>query len=418
MPSREPGPFSVPAFRLLWLNQITFFFVANALRFVYGWVVLDGLNRDESTQGLVVFALGVPSLFLMLPAGVWADRVDRRRLLMATQAVLALVMGITAFTLGDGAGSVPILIASALAAGIATSIGVPVRQSLVPELLPKDLLLGGIALGALAMTASMIAGPVSAQLVGNRAGFNGAFWYLLVLLVLGVAFLARMRVPSRLGESDADAGGDDPKAKSTPPTMREATVEGLQFVWRDPALRVLFILLAVAGLIMSALMFVLVQAMVKEEFGRNSGDAAPLFALMGIGIAITSVFVMRRGDMPRKGTLFMRAMLGGTTTLFVMGRAQTYWQLAVLSLILGMCGGIFINMNQGLVQRTAPPELMGRVMGLYAMVSAGLTPVGALGLGAIASVVGTANTISGGALVGFLIVAVSYWRATELHAMQ
>jgi len=414
MPAREPGPFSVPAFRLLWSNQITFFLVANALRFVFGWVVLDGLNRDESTQGLVVFALGIPSLFLMLPAGVWADRVDRRRLLIATQTVLAVIMAITALAIGDGAGTVPILFISALASGVATSIGVPVRQSLVPELLPKDLLLGGIALGALAMTTSMIAGPVSAQLVGDRAGFDGAFWYMVVLLVVGIGFLVRMRVPKSAESAEADDAADRPER----PTMREATVEGLQFVWRDSALRVLFLLLAVAGLIMSALMFVILQAMVKDELGRDSGDAAPLLALMGIGIALSSVFVLRRGDMPRKGTIFMRAMLGGTSTLFVMGQAQTYWQLAVLSLILGMCGGFFINMNQGLVQRTTPPELMGRVMGLYALMSSGLTPIGALILGAIASVVGTATTMSGGALVGFLIVVLCYWRATELHAME
>lgn len=412
MPERDPGPFSVPAFRLLWFNQVTFFLVSNALRFVFGWVVLDGLNRDESTQGLVVFALGVPSLFLLLPAGVWADRVDRRRLLIATQTVLALIMGATALALGSGAGSVPILVASALAAGIATSVGMPVRQSLVPELLPPDLLLGGIALGALAMTTSMIVGPVSAQLVGDWLGFDGAFWYMLVLLVVGVLFLVGMRVP------EVDVAGPHDNGGPSRPTMREATVEGLQFVWRNPALRVLFTLLAVSGLIMSALMFVLLQALVKEEFGRDSGDAAPLLALIGVGIALSSVFVMRRGDIPRKGTLFMRAMLGGTTSLFLMGLAQAYWQLGVLSLMLGLCGGFFINMNQGLVQRTTPQELMGRVMGLYAMVSAGLTPIGALILGAIASVAGTAPTMCGGALVGFVIVALSYWRATDLHTME
>lgn len=407
MPSREPGPFSVKAFRLLWLNQLTFFFVANALRFVFGWVVLDGLERDESTQGLVIFALGIPSLFLLLPAGVWADRLDRRRLLIGTQLTLALIMALTALALGGGAGTLPILLGAALASGVATSIGLPVRQSLVPELLPKDLLLGGIALGALAMTVSMIAGPVTAQLVGDVAGFDGAYWYMMAMLIIGVLVLVPMRVPQS-GEADG--------AKERP-TMREALVDGLRYVWQHRALRTLFTLLAVAGLIMNVLMFVIVQAMVKDEFGRDSGDAAPLLALMGVGLACSSIFVMRRGDMPHKGTLFMRAMLGGTTTLFLMGLATAYWHLAVLSLVLGACGGFFINMNQGLVQGTTPQELMGRVMGLYGLVSSGLTPIGALILGTIASAIGTRPTMCGGAIVGFLIVLFSYWRATELHEM-
>ena len=76
----------VRSFRYLWLNSITFALVMNATRFVYGWVVLDGLNRSESQQGLVVFLLGIPTLVLVLPAGVWADRLDRRWLLLGTQA--------------------------------------------------------------------------------------------------------------------------------------------------------------------------------------------------------------------------------------------------------------------------------------------------------------------------------------------
>lgn len=90
----------VPNFRLLWINQITFFFVANGLRFLFGWVAIDGLGQDAGSQGAVIFALGVPSIFLLLPAGVWADRLDRRKLLIGTQLALAVVMAVTAILMG------------------------------------------------------------------------------------------------------------------------------------------------------------------------------------------------------------------------------------------------------------------------------------------------------------------------------
>ena len=70
---------AVRPFRYLWLNNVTFFLVTNAQRFVFGWLVLDGLQRDEGIQGLVVFTLGAPAAFLVLQAGAWADRWDRRR---------------------------------------------------------------------------------------------------------------------------------------------------------------------------------------------------------------------------------------------------------------------------------------------------------------------------------------------------
>lgn len=406
MNQRKAGPLSIPAFRFLWLNQISFFFVSNALRFVYGWVALDGLQRDEQIQGLLVFALGIPSIFIVLPAGVWADRLDRRRLLGATQLALAVVMAITALLIGSGSGSLTILLISAVIAGSATALGSPVRQSLVPELLPKELLLGGIALGALAMTASLIGGPVTAQFVGDRFGFDGAFWYLGVLLIIGVLMVVPMKVPNTERVAAADR-----------PSMRSAVSDGVSFVWNLHALRSLFLLLGVSGLIMSPLMFVLVQAFVKEELGRDAGDAAPLMALMGAGLATSSVYVMKRGDIPNKGIVFMRAMLYGTATLCLMGRANAYWQLMVLSFAIGLCGGFFINMNQGLIQANTPPDLMGRVMGLFTLVQAGFTPIGALILGFIAARVGTGLTMSGAAAVGFVIVAITYQRAADLRAL-
>ncbi|MFT5268307.1 MAG: Na+/melibiose symporter-like transporter, partial [Acidimicrobiales bacterium] len=186
---------SVPSFRALWLNSITFYLVSNALRFVYGWVVLDGLNRSESIQGLVVFVLGIPLLFLLLPAGVWADRLDPKKMLIATQVALLVVMAVTAIIMGDGAGSLPLILVSALFAGIVTSLGSPVRSSLIPALLKGQLLYSGIALNAIALTLSLVLGAVTARAFGDWFGFDGAFWWLVALTALGTLALVPMKSP-------------------------------------------------------------------------------------------------------------------------------------------------------------------------------------------------------------------------------
>ncbi len=400
------GPLAVPAFRYLWLNTITFFMAMNALRFVYGWVALDGLDSSESVQGFVVFALGLPGIFLLLPAGVWADRLNRRHLLIATQMGTAVVLFATAATIGAGHLSLPFIVVSAVLAGITTAIGSPVRGSLIPELLPKELLFGGIALNALAMTSSLVVGAVTAQVAGDLFGFDGAYWYLTILLVLGVLALIPMQTPNR-----APGVGDHV-------TMRKAVVEGLGFVHGQPALRILFLMLGLAGFIMNALMFVTLQALVKDEFGRDAGDAAPLMALIGVGLAISSVYVMRRGNMKNKGTVFLRAMICGTSLLVLMGQTTAYWQLGVLSLFMGMAGGFFVNMNQGLIQSNTPNELMGRVMGLFSLVQMGLTPFGALVVGFVAEAIGPANAFSVCAGVALLVTLATYARAHELHAIQ
>ena len=166
---------------------------------------------------------------------------------------------------------------------------------------------------------------------------------------------------------------------------------------------------------MNALMFVTIQAFVKEELGRDAGDAAPLFALIGVGLAVGSVIVMKRGDMKAKGTIFLRAMLFGTMTLTLMGFTTAYWQLAVLCAVMGVAGGFFINMNQGLIQSNAPPELMGRVMGLFTLVQQGLTPIGALAYGLLASAIGPASTIVAGAGSASAITLITYLRAQAIH---
>ncbi len=399
------SPLGVRDFRLLWLSSIPFFIFANATRFVYGWVVLDGLNRDEATQGAVVFILGLPGLFLLLPAGVWADRVDRRTMLLSTQLISVAVMLATALAITAGQLSLGLLIASAAATGAISAIGSPVRSSLVPELLPKELLLGGIAVNALAMTLSLVFGPVLAQLAGELAGFDGVFFFLTILLVAGFVVLVPMRTPATVQSSDR-------------PTIGAALREGLGFVARDPALRVLFLMLALAGFVMNAIMFVTLQAHVKEGLGRTAGDVAPVLAVIGVGLALSSVFVMKRGDLPRKGTLFLRAMLVGTAMLTLMGRTTEYWQLFPLGLILGIAGGFFINMNQGLVQSVTPRDLMGRVMGLYTLIQGGLTPLGGLVLGFVAVEIGPDDTITIAAGLAFAAVAITYLLARPLHDLR
>lgn len=396
----------VRSFRYLWLNNITFAMVMNAIRFVYGWVVLDGLGKGESAQGLVVFLLGIPTLVLVLPAGVWADRLDRRRMLLGTQLTAAAGLLITAGFLSQGRLSMGLMVVSAVAIGSVMAVGSPVRSSLIPELLPPSLLYGGIALNALAMTGSMVLGAVIAQLVGDAFGFDGVFVYLGGLLIVGAVAVQRIQAPPPRSREGRRAV-----------TMRAAVGEGLRFVAAEPALRTLFGMLALAGGVMNALMFVTIQAFVKEDLGRDAGDAAPIYALIGVGLAVSSFVVMRKGNMERKGTVFMRSMVVGSALMASMGQVNAYWQLAVLAVLMGLTGGFFINMNQGLIQANTPRELMGRVMSLYTFVQNALTPIGGLLLGLLASQIGPGNTMTLVAPIGFLFVLFVYLTADDLKRL-
>jgi MFS family permease len=380
---RPANPLTTPTFRNLWLNTVTFFLVANAQRFVFGWLVLDGLLRSESVQGLVAFTLGLPAALLVLQAGAWADRWDRRKMLIISQVVGGVVMAATAIVVGTGAINLAWVILATLLAGAASAVGSPVRSALIPALVAKDQLFSAIALNAIAITLSMILGPVLAKVAGDQFGFEGAFWFQAILLFVGVVFLIRLEVPPH----------------------------------EDPHLKTLFGLLLTASLTINPAIMVTLQAHVKGELGTDAGQAATAFALMGVGIAITSFVLMRKGDMKNKGAIFQRAMMCGAAITFLTGRTTTLGQVLVLAFVMGLAGGFFINMNQGLVQANTPQALMGRVMGLYTLVSVGLLPFGALAIGLIASQIGTGNAISGAAAIAFVVVVTTYVRNAELRSL-
>jgi MFS family permease len=195
------------------------------------------------------------------------------------------------------------------------------------------------------------------------------------------------------------------------------TRTALRHVLDDPHLKTLFALLLTASLTINPSIMVTLQAHVKEELGQDAGQAALPLALMGLGMAITSFVVLRKGDMKNKGAVFQRAMICGSTITFLTGLTTSFAQVLVLAFLMGLAGGFFINMNQGLVQANTPPDLMGRVMGLYTLVAAGLMPFGALAIGLVASKIGTGNAISLAAAIGFAVVVTTYVRNAELRRL-
>ena len=365
--ARHKNAFTVPAFRYLWLNNLAFVMASNAQRFVFAWYVLDGLDRSESEQGLVVFMLGVPSVLLTLHAGVWADRWNRKRLLVGSQLASAAAMALAMILVARGDAGMTWVIILALASGAASAVGQPVRQALVPSLVSREQLMGAIALNAIAITLSMVLGAVIARVFGRFWDFEGAFGFMLLLFVLGQVALIFLKLPTHTPAAEARR------------SLRKEMFDAVRFIRETRPIRMLLGLLALAAFTMNPLVMVIMQAHVKEELGRNSGDAAFPLALMGFGMAISSMFVMRQGSMERKGALFMRAMIVGGTCTSLMGRTTALWQLMALCLVMGLAGGFYINMNQGLIQSHTPQEVMGRVMGVLKGKYTGQMDFGAVG---------------------------------------
>ena len=267
IPEEVKNALALPDYRRLWINNLIYMFVSNAQRFAIGWLVLDGLGGNEIRQGMAVFMLGVPVAFIVMQAGALADRVDRRSLLIRSQVALLLVVLATLILLGlDQLTYSWVLILSALS-GVAQAFGQPVRQALIPLLVPERLLMNAVALNALAMTTSMILSAPLVKIAGDLFDFEGVYGLQVVMLIAGLFFLRRLQTP--------------PVTESPKRRLIQEAASALRHVVNDLRLRVLFLLLAVASISVNAAVMVTMQAKVKKELLRDSGDMAYLLGAHG-----------------------------------------------------------------------------------------------------------------------------------------
>lgn len=417
MSEDEPVPDQVrlrdTVFPLLWFNSFTFTLISTAEKFTFIWLVIEKLKGPPWASGAVLFCLGLPVFLLVLPAGAIADRFDRRRLLMATQFTGMLVTFLSAVLIRAGWMTVQLALIPAALLGVSMAFGMPIRSSLVPTVVPKSLLMRAIVTNTVGVNIAMIVGPVIGGAAIRRWDVEAAFT--LEAMLFGIGFLAL--IPVRLPERTISANG--PRGLATRFNARELIAsirEGLEFVWNEPVLRALFFLLSVGGFVMMGSASLLLPQIAHGHFGRDAAESSRLFAFMGIGMTISSLFLIVKRNIPRKGLAFLIAMSFGTSGQILQGFAPTYLILSLLLVVWGLCGGWYLNLNQTLIQSATPIEKMGRVMSLSVLANTGFAPLGSLVAGTIASTqLGPRHTLSLFGLVGVSCVLLTLYRSSALR---
>ena len=398
-PSREVGAQRLrdTMFPLLWLNGFSFLLISTAERFTFVWLVIETLDGPSWASGAVLFCLGFPVFLLVLPAGAMADRYDRRRLLMTTQLAGAAITLLSAVLVWTNLMTFQLALLPAVLLGAAMAFGMPIRSALVPSVVPSSLLMRAIVTNTVGMNVAMIVGPVIGGLAIRRWGVGAAFALEAALFMTGFVTLVRLRLPDRPAESATGSMS----ARELVASIRA----GLTFVWRQPVLRALFGLLMVGGFFMMGSSSLLLPQIAHGEFGKDAALSSRLFAFMGLGMMLSSLFLMAKKDISRKGLVFMLAMVSGTICQVAQGWAPNYVVLAVLLVWWGLSGGWYLNLNQTLIQSATPADKMGRVMSLSVLANVGFAPLGSLAAGTLAGTsLGPQHTHGLFGLVGLVIV--------------
>ncbi|MFI7482791.1 MFS transporter [Kocuria sp. M1R5S2] len=342
-------------------------------RTAQSWLVFDGLTEHDATAIGVVTALQfLPQLLLAPWAGVLADRVDRRRLLLWTQTgMAALAAGLGLLVLADAAtlGAVYVF---ALALGIVSTLDAPVRQTFVSEMVDDAYLSNAVALNSTSFNAARMIGPAAAGVLVASVGTGWVFLLNAVTFGAMLAAVLAIRAEELRRMPRSGRGGGQIR-------------EGLAYVGRRPdlvAVLVTIFLIGTFGLNFA----VFLAAMAGPEFGRGSEAFGALNSVLALGTVAGALLSARR----RSARL--RYVFGGSAVfgLSCLG-AATAPTLALFALWLVPCGLSSLTVMttaNAYVQSTTSPVMRGRVMSLYMAIFMGGTPVGAPVVGAITDALG------------------------------
>ncbi|HJP40087.1 MAG TPA: MFS transporter [Dehalococcoidia bacterium] len=367
--------FREPSFSLLWVNTFSFALVQGIQRFAFVWLALE-LSEGNRALGLVSFALGIPVLFISIPAGVLSDRVDRRQLLFGSQLLILLVTAVAAVFIFVDLMSVAAATGLALVVGVGIALGMPVRQAIVPSIVPPERLMNAITLNSLGMNVSQMIGPAIGGASIAIWGIGGCFVVQTVLLLASMFTLLPLRVPPPAGAAQ--------EARS----LRGNIAEGFGFVVKTGGIRVLFLLLLVMALFITGPWQALLPKIANDKLGAEAFGAAMLFAAFGTGMIAGSLALASIPELRNAGGWFVFTMVCGGVFVAAVGLSEFYSVTIVLMLLGGIVAGFFMNLNLTLIQSHTPAPVMGRVMAIYTLSFMGGAPFGALLAGGAADLIG------------------------------
>jgi len=395
----RPSPTPFPAlrhrnFRLFFLGQTTSLVGTWMQSVAQGWLVLQ-LTNSAYYVGLVSALGSLPVLLVSLPAGVFADRSNRRRVVVVTQ-MLALVQALVlAGLIWMHRVELWHVAAAAVFLGLVNAVDIPTRQSLIFDLVGKDDLMNAIALNSSAFNAARIIGPAIGGILIGGIGIAACFFLNGVSYVAVIAGLLAMRLP----------------AWSPPPPAGDGLArfrEGARFILGDRATRALVLNTALLS-IFGFPYLVLMPVFARDVLHVGAAGLGFLMASVGIGAVVAALGVAAFGPRLPKGRLLVWG--GPAFGLAIAAFALTPWvPLAVAILVVS--GGAMVANNavtNTLLQTIVPDGLRGRVMGAYTFVFVGMAPLGAYQAGWLAERVGVQVAVAAGGLVCAL-ASLALWR--------
>jgi MFS family permease len=382
-------------FRLLWIGLL----VSNLgtwMQFTALGFFVARMAGSAHTASLDLGILGasraVPVLLLSPLAGVVADRLARRRVLLVTNVTMALVALLLALLASSHRLTLLGLVLLSALNSAANAFDAPTRQSWVPLLVDRKYIGNAVGLNSVAFNAPAVIGPAFAGLLIVWIGVAGAFYFNAAATLAVVVAVIMMR-PS-------------PPSVATRQSVLRSMHQGIAFIASHRALRWIMVgQLVTAILVRPYSQLVAAFAVnVLHAGARGLGWAVSAIGIGGFAGALATAYFAQR---ERRGNLWIQAGCIMSFGLMVLGFVPSLHVSVLVLFAIGLGTMALMGATNTLIQVLSPENVRGRALSVYTMIAIGVVPAGSLVDGAIASVIGLRETfVLAGAVCGALFVAI------------
>lgn len=395
-------------FRLYWFGQ-AISNIGNWMQIVaLGWFILQ-IGGSALALGFLGLAQSLPLFALALMGGLLADRFPRLKLLMVTQSsamVLAIVLAVLA-----SLGKPPLwslLLVAALASSV-TAIDNPARQAVLSDLVRKDALLNAVALNASVYNGAAVIGPTLAGLLLLKVGAVGCFLlnavsFLAVLVALLVIVRGQQASLKKVEEEQSHNAGAPATVRST---SRFSYFRDFAILRHERAILAILVVAAATSLLGRPYLLLM------PAFARNVQQVGPtglglMVAASGLGSLFGSIALAMLKSVRWLARLLLLCGTGFGLGLILFALVQPLTGALFTLLCCGAGATMTMTVANTLLQTSAPTGMRGRVMSLYTLIAAGLTPLGVLLISAVATVMGLGSATIMAAVGVIIVVLVGY----------
>jgi MFS family permease len=358
------------------------------------WLVYS-LTKSALLLGSVGFASQIP-VFLIAPfGGITADRVNRQRLVIATQIASMILAGILAWLTLSGRIQVWHIFALAGLLGVVNAFDIPGRQSFLVDMVGKEDLMNAIALNSSMFNGARVIGPAIAGILVSKIGEGWCFGANAISYIAVIVGLLLMKVHSA------------PRTSNHSPL--EDIVEGFRWVNQTKIIRALLLLIGLVSLV-GMPYTVLMPIFADKILHGGARGLGILMGATGVGALLGALTLAAKTGVKGLGRWIAITCAGLGVSLCLFAFSTSFWLSAAFLLPAGYSMMLQMACSNTLIQTMVPDQLRGRVMSVYSMMFMGMAPFGAFFGGALAHRIGAPITVAAGG-VACVIGALWFWRA-------